>query len=70
MKLVKLFKSLENETEQLEREINNWLIEEQANLISITGNIAPQSQFAHPTNRSAPSDILMIVTYEPATVTA
>ena len=64
MQQVKIFQAAENETEQLEQSINLWLRETEVQIISITGNIAPQSASSSPRARPAPSDILLIVLYE------
>jgi hypothetical protein len=70
MRQVKLFKALECEWEKLEQEINDWIAETGANVVNISGNIAPQSQRSHPNARENPSDVLVIVTFEPALVSA
>lgn len=70
MHQVKLFKGLENEVAGLEKQINAWLAGEAVKVISITGNISPQSP--PPDNASgsitqspwAPSDVLIIVHYD------
>jgi hypothetical protein len=41
---VKLFKGIESEVQPLENEINAWIRKSRARVISITGNIAPQSR--------------------------
>ena len=66
MKQVKLFKALESEWQTLETKINRWIADSGANVIEISGNIAPQSARSHPNARENPSDLLLIVTYEPA----
>lgn len=64
MQQVKIFECRENEIKSLEDEINQWLRESGARIISITGNIAPQSATSQPKARPAPSDVLLIVLYE------
>ena len=79
MKQIKLFVGRENHTAELEAEVNAWIAESGVNVLSITGNIAPQSILPQdtgsaggmtgggtPGRRFAPSDILVIVTYEKA----
>ena len=66
MQQVKIFECLETEIQSLEDDINAWLRETGARIISITGNIAPQSVSSHPKARPAPSDVLLIVLYEPS----
>ena len=68
MRLIKLFKCLETECDQLEREVNSWVEATGANVVNVSGNIAPQSPRSHPNAREMPSDVLLVVTYEPATV--
>lgn len=70
MTRVKIFKSVENETAELEAQINAWLAESGARVRQITGNIAPQTvpygERSHGLTQSefAPSDVLVIVLYE------
>ena len=64
MQQVKIFEVLENDLQSLEDEINAWLRESGARIISITGNIAPQSATSQPKARPAPSDVLLVVLYE------
>jgi len=68
MQQVKLFRSIESEVRDLEQEVNNWLNDSGARVISITGNIAPQSGNRSDPKRIAyvPSDILLVVLYESA----
>ena len=69
MQQVKLFKSVEVEISELETEINNWIRENGIRVVSIQGNIAPQTisdPKAESARRFAPSDVLMVVTYETA----
>lgn len=77
MQQIKLFVGREDQTSDLEAQVNGWVAESGANVLSITGNIAPQSVLpakdspgsnlsatgTH-TRRFAPSDIMIIVTYE------
>lgn len=64
MQQVKLFKSIESELEDLQKAINTWIKESGAKIISITGNIAPQTGHSGPMNTFASSDILVVVLYE------
>ena len=67
---VKFFKGVENSLDELERDINVWLAEFGGTLISVSGNIAPQSApFPSDTtgltkSSFAPSDVLVFVVYE------
>lgn len=65
MRLVKVFKSVENELWAMEKEINTWIQESGAEVISITGNIAPQTSSSTGHGFSS-SDVLVLVLYEPA----
>jgi hypothetical protein len=66
MRRVKIFKSIESELWTMEKEINAWAEESGATIISVTGNIAPQTGSTASQGFSA-SDILVLVLYEPAT---
>lgn len=77
MQQIKLFVGREDHTAELEHDVNTWIAEAGVNVLSIKGNIASQSVLptkeaassnlsstgTH-TRRFAPSDILVIVTYE------
>ena len=65
MRQVKVFKSIESELWNMEKEINNWAKESGANIVSVTGNIAPQTGSAT-SHGFASSDVLVIVLYESA----
>ena len=62
MRQVKIFKSIESEITTLEEEINSWMKEHAAEIISVTGNLAPQTSGGH---GFSASDILLVVVYEP-----
>lgn len=72
MHQVKIFKSIESEIPALEKQINTWLIESGARVISMTGNISPQSPHGGEGSPGAsiratpwaPSDVIVIVHYE------
>jgi hypothetical protein len=77
MQRVKIFKGLEDQTEALEREINQWIETSGARVLQIEGNVAPQALLdtgpgkqrifgaeSGATRRFAPSDILVFVLYE------
>ena len=68
MQKVKFFKSIESELNSLELEINGWLAESGVKLISVQGNIAPQTPRSHETGAGmfSASDVLVIVVYEEA----
>jgi len=70
MHQIKLFKKIESEVGELEQEINDWLKQSGAKVISITGNIAPQSmktadqQSSLSSGPFAASDVFVVVLYE------
>lgn len=65
MRKVKIFKSIESELHPLEDEINQWLTKSGAELVSVTGNIAPQTPSSTSGMGSfSASDVLVIVVYE------
>lgn len=79
MQQIKLFIGREDHTADLENEVNTWIAGQGVNVLSITGNIAPQSILPHKeagaggqlggsatTRRFAPSDVMILVTYEKA----
>lgn len=68
MRHVKIFNGKEHETDRLEQDINQWIEQSGAELVSVTGNIAPQSQVSYPNKKPDPSDVLVIVVYETAAV--
>ena len=77
---IKLFVGREDHTADLESDVNAWLAESGVKIVSITGNIAPQSVLPSKDaggtsnlaatgthgRRFAPSDILVLVQYEKA----
>ena len=65
MQQIKIFKSVDSELAEMEQEINRWLQESGARVLSMTGNIAAQPGAAAGTmNSFAASDVLVILLYE------
>ncbi len=70
MQQVKIFKAMESDVDSLENEVNAWIRESGAQVVSVTGNIAPQSEASGSSvsglsqGRFAPSDVVLIVLYE------
>ncbi len=69
MQQVKIFKGIESDISNLENEINAWLRETGARVVSITGNIAPQTDMDNASggmgaSRFPPSDVVVILLYE------
>ena len=65
---VRLFKGVENEIRDLEREINAWLQDSGAKVVNMFGNIAPQSSVpdAKLGKKFEASDLFICVVYEQA----
>ena len=67
MHQVKIFKSIESELWTMEAEINEWLKSSGAKVVSVTGNIAPQSATSEGSSGMfSASDVLLVVVYESA----
>ncbi len=65
MQQVKIFKSVDTEIPEMERQINRWMRKSGARVLSITGNLSSSPQAGSgPMNSFAASDILVIVLYE------
>jgi hypothetical protein len=71
MRLVKVFKGVENDIATLEGEVNAWIRQTGVWVVSVTGNIAPQSiqpgakgNVGLSQSVFAPSDVILIVLYE------
>lgn len=65
MQQIKIFKGVDTEMPDMEKQINRWMRKSGARVLSITGNIASQaSGGSAPMNSFAASDILVIVLYE------
>ena len=65
MQQVKIFKSVDTEMTEMERQINRWMRKSGARVLSITGNLASNpSVGTGPLNSFAASDIFIIVLYE------
>ena len=73
MQQVKIFKCVETEVTNLEREVNTWIKDSGATIMSITGNIAPQttmqnSKTAGLTKSSfSSSDVILVILFEIST---
>ena len=68
MQQIKIFKSIESDVSDLERDINAWLKASGARVVNVFGNIAPQTivQATGGTGGRtfAASDLFMAVVYE------
>ncbi|HVP72827.1 MAG TPA: hypothetical protein VMS30_03760 [Phycisphaerales bacterium] len=66
---IRLFKGVETEVRDMEKEINHWLKDTKARVVHLASNIAPQSNdpqaFAGPKSRQfAPSDLFVAIVYD------
>jgi hypothetical protein len=66
---IKLFKGVERELGDLEKQVNDWLVNNDAKVVNIFGNISPQTmrdqaRTGDPGGSFAGSDILLVVVYE------
>jgi len=64
MQQVKIFKSIESEREEMEKEINRWIRRSGARVISITGNISNHGGSGGPMSSFSGSDILIMLLVE------
>ncbi len=64
MRKIKIFKSVETDLMTLESDINQWIEAEGVELVSVTGNISPQTHLAGAPDIFSASDVLVILTYE------
>ena len=70
MQQVKIFKGVETEVAVLENEMNAWIRMSEARVLSMTGNISPQTCSEQASGPSlgngpyAPADVLIVVLYE------
>ena len=64
MQQVKIFKTVDTELPNMEQEINRWMRKSGARVLSITGNLAAQSDGGGgPLNSFAASDVMVIILY-------
>jgi len=65
MQQVKIFKSVDNELPEMERQINRWMRKSGARVLSINGNLSSQNSSGDgPLNSFSGGDVLVIVLYE------
>ncbi|EMI53765.1 hypothetical protein [Rhodopirellula sallentina] len=65
MQQVKIFKGVDSELPELERQINRWIRKTGVKVLSISGNLASQpSSASGPMNSFAAGDVLIIVQVE------
>lgn len=63
MQQIKIFKSIESERAELEKEINRWIRKSGARVLSVTGNIS-SGQSGGPMSSFSSSDILITLLVE------
>lgn len=69
MHQIRLFKGVETEVRELEKEVNAWLKENNVRVVHMSSNIAPQTHEPAPvgvakSRQYAPSDLLVSIVYE------
>ena len=64
MQQIKIFKSIESERPELEKEINRWIRRSGARVLSVTGNITSSGGGGGPMSSFSGSDILIILLVE------
>lgn len=64
MQQIKIFKSIESERPELEKEINRWIRRSGARVLSVTGNISSHGGNSGPMSSFSGSDILIILLVE------
>ncbi len=64
MQQVKIFKSVDTELGDMETQINHWIVESKAQILSIHGNISPQAGKHGIQGSFSAADVLVIVLYE------
>lgn len=66
MQQVKIFKSVDTEINEMERQINRWMRKSGARVLSINGNLTsqPSGNGGAPLNSFAAGDVMVIVLYE------
>ena len=69
MHQIRLFKGVETEIRDMEKEINHWLKDSKARVVHLASNISPQSSdsptLAGPKSRQfAPSDLFVAIVYD------
>jgi uncharacterized phosphosugar-binding protein len=70
MQQIKIFKSIESERDQMEKDVNRWMRKSGARVISITGNISSNSPTSQAMSSFSGNDILIVVLYEIDTPTS
>ncbi len=64
MQQIKIFKSVDTELGDMENQINSWIAESKAKIVSVYGNISPQAGKHGPQGSFSAADVFVIVLYE------
>lgn len=64
MQQVKIFKSVDTELGDMESQMNRWIAESKAKILSIHGNISPQAGKHGLQGSFSAADVFVIVLYE------
>ena len=65
MQQIKIFKTVDTELPEMERQINRWMRKSGARVLSVTGNLAGQPNAnSGPMSSFAAGDVVIIVLYE------
>jgi hypothetical protein len=64
MQQVKIFKSVDTELGDMESQINTWIADSKATILSIHGNISPQAGKHGIQGSFSAADVFVIVLYE------
>jgi len=64
MQQVKIFKSVDTELGDMESQMNRWIAESKAKVLSIHGNISPQAGKHGLQGSFSAADVFVIVLYE------
>ena len=61
MQQIKIFKSIESERPEMEKEINRWIRKSGVRVLSVTGNITSHGGAGGPMSSFSGSDILIVL---------
>lgn len=61
---IKIFKSVDTEIAELEKQVNRWIRKTGVRVLSVNGNLTSQSSTSGTMNSFAAGDVLIIVHYE------
>ena len=64
MQQIKIFKGVDTEIPEMERQINRWMRKSGAKVLSVQSSLAAQPSTGGPMNSFAGSDIMVVLHYE------